>query len=283
MGMRRRRASQAEPVARAPSPILKDASPTELTAASQPVTIFIVEATSDRAAPGSTPTAHCLDCGYLIHGLPSPVCPECGRRFDPLKPHTFRTGPRIPRWQAWAEPPRLWHILPVVLITLLAFDAASSPMGSSFASVTFALSCGGFLLAIGLPLDYLSRAIATFIYRKRLGAFARAIPGGRWRWAVTPLCVVVIAASFSSDRLLRARFALSQSHFQSIAQSCAKGTPPTKGQRVGLYFVRRVDTDINGVISFVTGNSMSDSVGFEYHPGDLRSNFGFAGWYQEEW
>jgi hypothetical protein len=27
----------------------------------------------------------CVQCGYLLHGLPEPRCPECGTRFDPAK------------------------------------------------------------------------------------------------------------------------------------------------------------------------------------------------------
>jgi len=46
--------------------------------------------------------ARCLTCGYLLRGLPEPVCPECGRRFDPLAPSTFDTKPpeqrRRRRW-----------------------------------------------------------------------------------------------------------------------------------------------------------------------------------------
>ena len=30
----------------------------------------------------------CLGCGYILDGLPEPVCPECGRIFDPVSPET---------------------------------------------------------------------------------------------------------------------------------------------------------------------------------------------------
>jgi len=35
--------------------------------------------------------ARCLGCGYELRGLPEPVCPECGRVFDPTDPTTFDT------------------------------------------------------------------------------------------------------------------------------------------------------------------------------------------------
>ncbi len=35
--------------------------------------------------------ARCIDCNYPLKGLPEPICPECGRRFDPAKPRSFVT------------------------------------------------------------------------------------------------------------------------------------------------------------------------------------------------
>ncbi|GIK17130.1 MAG: hypothetical protein BroJett003_20940 [Planctomycetota bacterium] len=39
----------------------------------------------------STDQKYCLFCGYNLHGLPSDLCPECGRAFDPTNPRTFDT------------------------------------------------------------------------------------------------------------------------------------------------------------------------------------------------
>ena len=35
---------------------------------------------------------YCLSCNYPLTGLPSNVCPECGRVFDPADPATMNTG-----------------------------------------------------------------------------------------------------------------------------------------------------------------------------------------------
>lgn len=36
----------------------------------------------------------CLDCGYILDGLPEPRCPECGRAFDPGDAATYVVKPQ---------------------------------------------------------------------------------------------------------------------------------------------------------------------------------------------
>lgn len=36
-------------------------------------------------------TPCCRKCGYLLHGLPDNICPECGTGFDPSNPRTYDT------------------------------------------------------------------------------------------------------------------------------------------------------------------------------------------------
>ena len=33
----------------------------------------------------------CLNCGYILDGLPESRCPECGCGFDPADPATYLT------------------------------------------------------------------------------------------------------------------------------------------------------------------------------------------------
>ena len=66
--------------------------------------------------------ARCLNCRYLLDGLPHRVCPECGQVFDPACRGTyFRPGQ--PAWHKslcrWAAPPGLWHA--VVSVAVLAW------------------------------------------------------------------------------------------------------------------------------------------------------------------
>lgn len=57
----------------------------------------------------------CLGCRFELTGLPSNICPECSRPFDPGIRTTF-----APRVAHAPPPPRLW-------LTLLAGAALSTP------------------------------------------------------------------------------------------------------------------------------------------------------------
>jgi hypothetical protein len=38
---------------------------------------------------------YCFQCRYELSGLPAGVCPECGRRFDPADPGSYRLRPSL--------------------------------------------------------------------------------------------------------------------------------------------------------------------------------------------
>ena len=50
--------------------------------------------TMDAPLVNQTPRMFCRTCGYILVGLPSNRCPECGGDFDPANPKTFLTHPR---------------------------------------------------------------------------------------------------------------------------------------------------------------------------------------------
>jgi hypothetical protein len=48
------------------------------------------------------PEMFCQKCGCPLAGLDRPLCPKCGRAFDPGKPRTFlRQRPTGLRWYGW--------------------------------------------------------------------------------------------------------------------------------------------------------------------------------------
>jgi hypothetical protein len=49
------------------------------------------------SSPDSISThKRCLDCGYILDGLPENRCPECGKPFDPNDARTFDDGTQLP-------------------------------------------------------------------------------------------------------------------------------------------------------------------------------------------
>ena len=92
-----------------------------------------VTVTDDFTIP---PEARCLTCGYLLRGLPEPVCPECGRRFDPLDAATFDSEPPKRRR-------RLWIIRASVTLAILLLAFGLFPRKLLKSDMTFACSqCG---------------------------------------------------------------------------------------------------------------------------------------------
>ncbi len=65
------------------------------------------------------PEARCLTCGYLLRGLPEPVCPECGRRFNSADASTFDTRPPSWRRRRWVA--RGCTALAIVLLAFALF------------------------------------------------------------------------------------------------------------------------------------------------------------------
>src|SRR4051812_21326879 len=66
-------------------------------------------------AVSSAPRIFCKGCGYILAGLTSRACPECGRAFDSRNRRTFARRP--PRGWVWRWGQRL---LALVLLLLLA-------------------------------------------------------------------------------------------------------------------------------------------------------------------
>ncbi len=52
--------------------------------------------------PAGSGVARCRQCFYVIEGLESSACPECGLRFDPSDSKTFTLRPPFLGWVFWA-------------------------------------------------------------------------------------------------------------------------------------------------------------------------------------
>jgi hypothetical protein len=239
------------------------------------------------AQPPLLDDARCLDCGYLLRGLPNSICPECGRRFDPEDDKTFLTQGRwAPWWLRWSEPPPSWHVILVLLAAPLLLDATSMPFhGSTTTGLLHLAMCGWPIVLFIMPIDYLSRLAALLECRRR-GTAPLSKPGHsrpRWQWYVTPICSLLLLSALSGWPL-HVRFALSQTSLERAAEDFLAGRPPKTPMWVGLYRVEGIAAGDDGAVEIVTGWSLIDPVGFEYRPNDTNEKGRLApGWYAVEW
>ena len=74
--------------------------------------------------------AWCLGCGYSLRGLPSAVCPECGKSFDPDDLKTYDT--KSPQQHKIRKIKFVVVILSIIFIAALFF-----PRGIATSSITF--------------------------------------------------------------------------------------------------------------------------------------------------
>lgn len=230
--------------------------------------------------------AICLDCGYRLHGLCEPRCPECGRAFDPENPNTFLDQQRPKVWfhdvkQAgfwvfWAKPPPMWHVLVALLVTLIFLESTSIGGGfwgvfavSSYPRVEILLLCGYCLLPVyGVSiLSYVFRIIGV----RRAWVGHHGDDGGKryrwtWRWLSLPISIAIILSACVYPWPLRLRFSASRASFERIVKAVQAGaTINTGAQRIGWYYVASVENDGQRIL-FIVGDNTIDPVAFVYDP-----------------
>jgi hypothetical protein len=105
---------------------------------------------------------------------------------------------------------------------------------------------------------------------------------------VTPVCFAVLASVLVYPWPLHASFALSRAAFEQAARQYLTGpNTPTGPRWIGLYRVMETRSDEPGTVSFMTGESLVDAVGFVYDPRNLpTAQYWYQvapGWYMNEW
>lgn len=208
--------------------------------------------------------ALCLGCGYSLRGLADDVCPECGRAFDPGDRSTFKVRRGALTWRWLAQPPNVWHLIWMAALTIYCFEGLSRPGCERVAA-------GIWLLLALLPaLDYVIRLAATLADRER-AARDRGFrpPKRRWRWAVTPLCIVLLSVGSRTDWTMRVRFQMSRPGMERRArQILTDPTATTDITWLGLYPISEVHVAGNReAVFFVTGR-FKYGEGYLYHAGD---------------
>jgi hypothetical protein len=214
-------------------------------------------------------TAVCLVCGYSLRGLPEPVCPECGRVFDPADPATFKDLDEPTLWSRWARPPSIIEMIIAAVIAAGVIHLGSIPFRVWPPDIT-ALLAGVFpcliLLAVtSLVISYLLRSIMTYRSDRPIGRTTK-VSCRRWRWSVLPLCIILVATVLIYPWPLRLRFGVSRRSFERAAESALRGALKIQGQEwIGLYRVNKVYFG-DGEVAFVVHDWPIDGAYFAYGP-----------------
>jgi len=254
-------------------------------------------------------TARCLNCRYLLRGLPEPRCPECGHPFDPNDPDSYYDparpkrsalrrfihrltpdGPHSPSQAFW-----------IVLLTLgVVWGNASIPQ-------VFLLQPDVGDPPCCLPLVYLLLAgmILDLVWRRRIRAKARRTDDerilenfqrGRRRWRLAIACIVLSCVTAVYPWPVYGRFYLSWWSLRREAQACLAGDGNfVRHRRIGLYNVEDFYGWHKGYLFFQVGHRGDLRYGFTYRPnGPLPWNdriggrrihwrWVFPSWYMEAW
>ena len=220
------------------------------------------------------------------------MCPECGRAFKPGDTATYATPESRFRWPRIPGPPTIKSTMAACSVLLLYVYWSSVPGGlgaSLFLGVCLLVPTGLAVLTL-LCLDYAGHVTATRNDRERaLGDRATASRREKWRWIVTPVCIVLITSAWLTDWPLRSRFLLSRSELTKVVDQVQRGANPLAIRgRYGLFRVSFAYKYKSGAIFLRTGSSGFDSVGFLYSPSDTPGKWKNAkrlsrNWFTEMW
>jgi hypothetical protein len=239
----------------------------------------MAEQTSGPGVPELPRGASCLECGYLLWGLSSSRCPECGRPFDPSDARSFRVGAkRAFKWW-WKQPP-LWTSVAACVLVFVWASAASSPVTRVRMGSPGIVSTG---LSV-LLLDYLF-GLLGFLGRGAspgTGDSAGVKHRSGWRWLAIPLCWLLVFLGSTSDLPFRVRVSLSRDALEQAARMAMSGKPPSTPRWIGLYRVERIYKYGTGTVGFrLTGEK---AIGFKLRPAPgITSDVPSPHYELEEW
>lgn len=166
-------------------------------------------------------------------------------------------------------PPGWWAVACAGLLSAWLLNLVSTP-GDPFMPV---------LGSLGSQVQLLAGAVASVLLaiHYALCVACRAKPAAMrsrvhaLRWGGFPLYVLVlVAAVFAEDEIVRLRFGLSQSRLERAATRALASPVPCGSGWVGLYFCYAIRSPRPGVVQLQTGAFYDDDgalepVGFEYH------------------
>ncbi|MBY0262626.1 MAG: hypothetical protein K2Q20_09800, partial [Phycisphaerales bacterium] len=202
------------------------------------------------------PSAECLACRYSLAGVAEPICPECGRAFNPDNPLTY--GPRTdhPFLQWGLRGPGRTTFISAGVVGLLSALAGSTPL----------MSVGWFGLALLSGLGVLGvsvvRALVATWVAVRRPEQRMALWQSRMRWVVLAglgsLCMGLVAVK----PVWRLRWLVSRPAFDALAADVRAGVVAPRTRQCGLISAEGARLVGNNVRVVFDGGGFLDTTVF---------------------
>lgn len=191
-------------------------------------------------------SGYCLGCSYPLKSVTEPVCPECGRCFDPSDPRTFGESP-FPLRRAVT---RLAKAVTVVGVLMLGVEVLLSARGGSELLVLW-------LLALSITPVMLAGIVLALVPALFLS----------WRWRMAGLAApLVLASVLITEWPFRLLFEVHRTSFDAaVSQIEASGALPNVGLQVGIYTVLSVQRTSDGNLGLQLSGGSGGGV-FLVHP-----------------
>lgn len=203
----------------------------------------------------------CLDCGYALHGLATPRCPECGREFDPLDPKTMNMGRPLSAAAQWVLGPVRW---PVSLLTWAAVAFALWMARLPGAQIRTSSSI---VILITLGILWLAWPIVRVVAARRYGWPHSLLMKGQKQRIAVGLIIAAACVVIFLDVPLRVGLRMSRGEMNRLARSMMEsGEQYADDQWLGVYRATRIKAVPGGVRFTCEEQNRAYKSGFMYLP-----------------
>ena len=183
------------------------------------------------------PIGLCLDCGYALHGLPTPRCPECGREFDPLDPSTMNMGRELSDLARWVLGPVRW---PVSVMSYAAIAVAV--WYARLPGEQFVNSSSIWILA-GLGVFWLGWPVVRYLAARKYGWPTSLLMRGQRLRLTVGLSILLAAVAIVYQLPMKAALYVSRPAMDRLAQELlASGEFYADDRWCGVYKATRIRT-----------------------------------------
>jgi hypothetical protein len=181
------------------------------------------------------PIGLCLTCGYALHGLPTPRCPECGREFDPLDPRTMNMGRELSELAKFVLGPVRWPV------SFMSWGAIAMALWYARLPGGQIAQSSSIWILVSLGVLWIAWPIVRIIAAKTYGWPTSLLMRGQRLRLTVGLCILAAAVAIFYQLPMRAALAISRPAMDKMATDLlASGEQYGDDKWCGVYKATRV-------------------------------------------